>query len=382
MSNTRQRKSTPVKAQTTPQKEEEVPVLNTDTVKGSGQALPGWLWRAILLCVKVTLGFLFCLHVLTPVFILTNPWIQSKAVFLNNFRWPPFIDVTKPEEFGLGNTVRNFYLQVEEHSRVGVWHLLPQSLAESGVEFNQYESLLKDGKPIFLYLHGTSGSRAGWHRVQLYKLLVSLEFHVIAFDYRGWADSVGEPTEDGVVADSYFIYKWIKQRSGNAPVFLWGHSLGTAITTKLAKMLCEKGEEPVGVVLESPFTNIKEAASKHPFTAPFRMLPWFEAVFLDTIDQNNISFTSDKNIAHVTTPLLILHAEDDKVVPFELGKKLYSIASETRPTNSGPLEFVSFNASYGYGHKLICMAPELPLIIRKFLETCHEEGKHSPQEML
>ncbi|XP_033735747.1 lysophosphatidylserine lipase ABHD12-like [Pecten maximus] len=382
MSNTRQRKPTPVKIQTTPQKEEEIQVLSTDAGKGSGPVLPCWLWRLILLCVKVTLGFLFCLHVLTPVLILTNPWIQSKAVFLNNFRWPPFIDVTKPDEFGLGHSVRNFYLQVEEHSRVGVWHLIPQSEVASGVEFNQYEDLLKDGKPIFLYLHGTSGSRAGWHRVQLYKLLVSMDFHVIAFDYRGWADSVGVPTEDGVVADGYFMYKWIKQRSGNTPVYLWGHSLGTAITTKLAKMLCEKGEEPLGVVLESPFTNIREAASKHPFTAPFRMLPWFEAVFLDTIDQNNISFTSDKNIAHVTTPLLIMHAEDDKVVPFELGKKLYSIASETRPTNSGPLEFISFNASYGYGHKLIFMALELPNIIRKFADTCEGERTQTGQGML
>lgn len=374
MSSTRKRKQSPVKIQTVHKEEEpeeEVQVLNTDVVKGSGPVLPGWLWRLILLSMKVTLGFLFCLHVLTPVLILTNPWIQSKAVFLNNFRWPPFIDVTKPDEFGLGHSVRNFYLQVEEHSRVGVWHLIPQSEAE--VEFSQYENLLKDGKPIFLYLHGTSGSRAGWHRVQLYKLLVSMGFHVIAFDYRGWADSVGVPTEDGVVADGYFMYKWIKQRSGNSPVFLWGHSLGTAITTKLAKMLCEKGEEPLGVILESPFTNIREAASKHPFTAPFRMLPWFEAVFLDTIDQNNISFTTDKNIAHVTTPLLILHAEDDKVVPFELGEKLYGIASETRPTNSGPLDFVSFNASYGYGHKLIFMAPELPSIISKFVDTCEEE---------
>ncbi|XP_060069074.1 lysophosphatidylserine lipase ABHD12-like [Ylistrum balloti] len=381
MSNTRQRKSSPVKAQTTPQKEEEVQVLNTDAVKGSGQALPGWLWRLILLCVKLILGFLFCLHVLTPVLILTNPWIQSKAVFLNNFRWPPFIDVTKPDEFGLGDSVRNFYLQVDENSKVGVWHLIPQSDAASGVEFNQYDNLLKDGKPIFLYLHGTSGSRAGWHRVQLYKLLVAMDFHVIAFDYRGWADSFGVPTEDGVVADGYFMYKWIRERSGDTPVYLWGHSLGTAITTKLAKMLCEKDEEPLGVVLESPFTNIREAASKHPFTAPFRMLPWFEAVFLDTIDLNNISFTSDKNIAHVTTPLLILHAEDDKVVPFELGKKLYGIASETRPTHSGPLEFISFNASYGYGHKLIFMAPELPNAIRKFMDTCEGERIQNAQGM-
>jgi len=28
-------------------------------------------------------------------------------------------------------------------------------------------------------------NRAGWHRVQLYKLLVAMDFHVITMDYRG-----------------------------------------------------------------------------------------------------------------------------------------------------------------------------------------------------
>jgi len=38
-----------------------------------------------------------------------------------------------------------------------------------------------------------------------------------------------------------------------------------------------------------------------------------------------------------------------------------------RPKTYGPAEFVPFNASLGYGHKLIFMAPELPEIIRYFI---------------
>lgn len=36
--------------------------------------------------------------------------------------WPPFMDVTKPEELGLTG-VRNFYLNVDEEITIGAWYL-------------------------------------------------------------------------------------------------------------------------------------------------------------------------------------------------------------------------------------------------------------------
>lgn len=45
------------------------------------------------------------------------------------------------------------------------------------------------GRPIILYLHGNSGSRAGPHRKELYQILQELDSHVLCLDYRGYADS-------------------------------------------------------------------------------------------------------------------------------------------------------------------------------------------------
>lgn len=46
--------------------------------------------------------------------------------------------------------------------------------------------MLKNAKrPIFLYMHGNSGNRASNHRLELYKLFQSLDYHVVCFDYRG-----------------------------------------------------------------------------------------------------------------------------------------------------------------------------------------------------
>ncbi|CAC5363899.1 ABHD12 [Mytilus coruscus] len=530
MSNVRQRKSVNSEAKENKAKEQKngSPKITKKETENKG------FYRHILKrFLKHICGLLFFLYVVIPVFVKTNPWIHSKMVFLNMVRWPPFIDLTKPWEFGLRGA-RNFYLDVNEESRIGVWQILPNSSVEEGGDFDK---LLGNGKTVILYLHGTTGTRGGWHRVQLLKLLASLDFHVVAFDYRGYGDSKGHPTEDGVVEDGYFMYKWIKERSKDSTVILWGHSLGTAITTKLARLLCLKNEDPDGVVLESPFNNIRDAAIRHPFTAVsiqspfnnirdaairhpftavsiqspfnnirdaairhpftavsiqspfnnirdaairhpftavsiqspfnnirdaairhpftavsiqspfnnirdaairhpftavnaairhpftavsiqspfnnirdaairhpftalFRFMPMFKEIFIDTIAENGIYFSSDENIAQVTSPLMMIHAEDDEIVPYELGRKLYEAAEKTRTTGSASIEFIpfyvmcvnlyeaaektrttgsasiefiSFNASEGLGHKHIFKALEIPNIIKNFIhETCQK----------
>lgn len=40
------------------------------------------------------------------------------------------------------------------------------------------------------------------------------------------------------------------------------------------------------------------------------------------MQDNNFTFKSDTFILQVNTPILILHAEDDRVVPFKLGYKV------------------------------------------------------------
>jgi len=44
----------------------------------------------------------------------------------------------------------------------------------------------------------------------------------------GYADSTGHPTEDGLVDDSVSVFKWLKRQTGDVPVYIWRHSLGSA----------------------------------------------------------------------------------------------------------------------------------------------------------
>ncbi|MGH0149417.1 UNVERIFIED_CONTAM: hypothetical protein FKN15_015690 [Acipenser sinensis] len=208
------------------------------------------------------------LYIAIPFIIKLCPAIQAKLVFLNFVRMPYFIDLKKPQDQGLNHTC-NFYLQPEEGLNIGVWHTVPEALLKEaqgkeqswfegtldsnhrvilylhgnagtrhtvpeallkeaqGKEQSWFEGTLDSNHRVILYLHGNAGTRGGDHRVQLYKVLSSLGYHVVTFDYRGWGDSDGSPSEGGMTADAIFMYDWVKKRSRSHPLYIWGHSLGT-----------------------------------------------------------------------------------------------------------------------------------------------------------
>lgn len=59
------------------------------------------------------------------------------------------------------------------------------------------------------------------------------------------------------------LYKWL-QKQTTADIYVWGHSLGTALSTHTVKMLKKEGIIPYGLVLESPFTTMREEITLHP----------------------------------------------------------------------------------------------------------------------
>ncbi|XP_073648734.1 lysophosphatidylserine lipase ABHD12 isoform X3 [Tursiops truncatus] len=244
--------------------------------------------RKILLCV---VG----LYVAIPFLIKLCPGIQAKLIFLNFVRVPYFIDLKKPQDQGLNHTC-NYYLQPEEDVTLGVWHTVPAVWWKNAQGKDQmwYEDALASSHPIILYLHGNAGTRGGDHRVELYKVLSSLGYHVVTFDYRGWGDSVGTPSERGMTYDALHVFDWIKARSGDNPVYIWGHSLGTGVATNLVRRLCERETPPDALILESPFTNIREEAKSHPFSVIYRYFPGFDWFFLDPITSSGIQFANDE----------------------------------------------------------------------------------------
>ncbi|KAG3262725.1 lysophosphatidylserine lipase ABHD12 isoform X2 [Ictidomys tridecemlineatus] len=165
--------------------------------------------------------------------------------------------------------------------------------------------------------------------------------------------------------------------ASNHPIILYLHgNAGTRVATNLVRRLCERETPPDALILESPFTNIREEAKSHPFSVIYRYFPGFDWFFLDPITSSGIKFANDENVKHISCPLLILHAEDDPVVPFQLGRKLYNIAAPSRSFRDFKVQFIPFHSDLGYRHKYIYKSPELPRILREFLGKSEAERQH------
>ncbi|XP_024942158.1 monoacylglycerol lipase ABHD12 isoform X2 [Cephus cinctus] len=323
---------------------------------------------SLLWTMKVSIVLYLVIFGLLPLIFHYSYDIQRKILFLNFVYWPRDINLSKPEEVGVVGA-RNFYLKTHQDVKIGAWQILPQSLLNSTIPMTDedYEAVLSNAeRPVFLYMHGNSGNRGSGHRVELYNLFQSLDYHVVCFDYRSYGDSDNvELSEYGVVADSKYVIEWLlKKVNGAAPVFIWGHSLGTGVSSHALALLAEEGINPAGLFLESPFNNIADELTEHPFARIFRHLPWFHWVIVEPFYNNNLRFESDKHITKIKCPVMILHAEDDGVVPFSLGEKLYNAASQYHGNDSNRIKMSRIDSSYGLGHKYICRYKELPNIIQ------------------
>jgi fermentation-respiration switch protein FrsA (DUF1100 family) len=174
------------------------------------------------------------------------------------------------------------------------------------------------GQPVILYLHGNGGSLASPGRVQRFSSLVAEGAGLLALSWRGYAGSDGSPSEDGLHMDARAAHDHLRTAFPQAPVAIYGESLGTGPAVKLA------GEVPVAaLVLESPFLSTAAVAQGTYFFLPVHLLM-------------KDPFRSDLRIGRVTAPLLVMHGRQDGVVPFAQGRALYDMATAPKRFADAP----------------------------------------------
>lgn len=86
-------------------------------------------------------------------------------------------------------------------------------------------------------------------------------------------------------------------------------------------------------------------------------------IIIRPLNSVGLTMRSDKRIRLVSCPIIILHAEDDKILPVKLGRALYEAAKDAERD----IKIREFSSDYGLGHKFICRYPELPEIIEEFV---------------
>uniref|UniRef100_A0A8C6MAZ0 Abhydrolase domain containing 12B n=1 Tax=Nothobranchius furzeri TaxID=105023 RepID=A0A8C6MAZ0_NOTFU len=276
---------------------------------------------------KKALLCLLTVYISVPVFLYLFPWIMSYAIFSHLLRFPYSTDLSRPQD--VLNHTCNFYLNTEEDVSVGVWHTLPVSQweASAGRTLDWYHETLGDGSPVIIYLHGNVGTR--WDS--------SSRSYIVFY-------STGEPSEAGLTSDALYLYQWVKTRSRSLVCF-WGHSLGSGVATNAA-------------------VKLQQQAFLHLFLQMYAFLPGFESLLWHLLERISIQFANDENLKKLTSPLLILHSEDDRVVPLHMGQKLHQISLQAHRESDAQVEMVSYSAHLGFSHSSIYLDPHLSDVVQ------------------
>lgn len=175
-----------------------------------------------------------------------------------------------------------------------------------------------------LICHGNAGNISDAGRPYHYAGLRALGLSLFAFDYRGYGESEGVPTEQGLYRDAEAAYRYLQDSLGVPPerIVLFGHSLGSAVAVELA------GRVPAaGLVLDGALTSVVDRAQE---LFPYAPVRWIAASRYDSMAR----------IRSLRLPKLFLHARDDEVIPIAHGRRLYEAAAP-------PKRFVELPGTHG-----------------------------------
>ncbi|EKM79328.1 hypothetical protein AGABI1DRAFT_74272 [Agaricus bisporus var. burnettii JB137-S8] len=260
--------------------------------------------------------------------LLCTPFFQRQTLYLNNIRIPLFPKFDLPEKYGLApNKTLNMMIPTQDGESLGAWFVLSDRYYHKLSASPTRESLAAEhiqvavrNHPTILFLHGNAATRAFSARVQHY-LTFSSRFgaNILAIDYRGFGDSTGTPSEQGLIRDARAAWDWLARKGTIAQdVLIVGHSLGTGAGAALTKELGRDGITPKGLVLLSPFSSIREVLETYqlfgllPLTKPLAMIPWASNLISWVLVHK---FDTLKIVPDIDLPVLIAHAENDWDIP-------------------------------------------------------------------
>ena len=187
--------------------------------------------------------------------------------------------------------------------------------AADGVELNAWYFPATNNAPqsgrVFLLCHGNAGNIS--HRLDQYSLLLELGAAVFAFDYRGYGQSQGRPSEEGTYRDAHAAYQWLRAKGFAAQqIVVLGESLGGGVASELA---CR---EPIGaLILQSTFTSVADLGAE--------LFPWLPVRWL-----GRIKYDTANRLPQLRVPLLVLHSRADTLIPFHHAERNFRRANEPK----------------------------------------------------
>ena len=173
----------------------------------------------------------------------------------------------------------------------------------------------KKDSPVILFFHGNGEIVSDYAGI-------SREYHswadasLLVVEYRGYGWSTGVPLTSKMLPDAKIVLNKLPQILESAgvnvdvPLFIKGRSLGSAVAIYLALIAPEKFK---GMIIDSGYADAPSLFRRLGITIP------------DNIkDDDTLPINNDEKMKRIKLPLLVIHGEQDTLIPVEHGKKLHS----------------------------------------------------------
>lgn len=160
-------------------------------------------------------------------------------------------------------------------------------------------------KPAILFFHGNAGQIATFApRMEAYR---KAGYSVLMPEYRGFAHSGGELSEDNMYADAVAAFDYLEKQPGHKGIVVFGYSMGTAPAAAVAGL-----RSPDGLILAAPFRSLYREVTEKKIP----LAGWVLTRHLE----------SDKFVAAYEGPLLIVHGSRDRLILPHHGRELFELA--------------------------------------------------------
>ena len=218
------------------------------------------------------------------------------------------LDMT-PKDIGLD--FEDVYLNTKDNQTIHSWFI---PVGSGNYQINK----------TILFMHGNAGNIS--HRLETIQIFHRLGFNFFIFDYRGFGNSTGSPSENGTYLDADAAWSYLLNEKNLTPdkIILAGRSIGGGVASELARNV-----SPAMLILESTFTSMTDVSAIHYPFMPTNLIVKHK---YETINK----------LKYIACPVVIIHSVSDEVIPFSHSKTNFENAKQ-------PKKFIELRGGHGNG---------------------------------
>ena len=295
--------------------------LSTRWLMGGGFTAVMWLTG------HFTLRSLFILAGSVMALFLYVLWAYQESLLYQPRVFPQY---TRPEDnppgyrnpSEQGMPYEDVYMDTPDGLRLHAWWIRPDAVSE------------RRQRATLIFFHANAGNM-GFRLDNIRQMYGDFKLNVFILSYRGYGNSTGTPTEEGILMDAETTWQHVTHRTDvdTARLIIFGRSLGGSVaiaqaskhskpleTDDAAAGLGSGGGPYVsGLIVENTFTSISSLVNTlFPLLSPLKPLIL------------RLDWPAIQRIALVTCPILLLSGQLDEVVPAQHMQDLYDAAVRSR----------------------------------------------------